>query len=51
MAFLYKNSWEGPDKATFRKAGIDAFLARPKYAGGLYGLTSASTVKTFPEKR
>ena len=42
---LYSASWSEADKATKRRANIDAYLARPKWAGGGYGLTPASTRK------
>ncbi|MBK9709286.1 MAG: RHS repeat-associated core domain-containing protein [Acidobacteria bacterium] len=37
--YMYQSSWAEADKATLRRANIDRFLARPRYAEGLYGLT------------
>ncbi len=37
--YLYTSSWSEADKATERRANIDRFLERPRYAGGTYSLT------------
>jgi hypothetical protein len=44
---LWNPGWREVDKATLRKSNIDRFLARPRGAGGLYGLTPESRQKAF----
>ena len=42
LIYLYKSSWAEADKATLRRSDIDRLLARPRNAGGLYGVTPTS---------
>lgn len=44
---IWNSGWAEADRATIRRTNIDKILARPKAAGGLYGLTPASPQKAF----
>jgi hypothetical protein len=44
---IWDSGWKEADRATIRRTNIDTILSRPKNAGGSYGLTPASTKRTF----